>query len=96
MGAVLFFDEADDLFGKRSENKNTHYRYADIEIGFLLQRMEEHDGVVVLASNRRQDMEGAFIRRFDIRVDFPMPNEAERFRIWRGMFPKLMQAEKNL
>jgi SpoVK/Ycf46/Vps4 family AAA+-type ATPase len=87
-GAMLFFDEADALFGKRTEVKDSHDRYANLEIGYLLQRMEDHDGVTVLATNRVQDMDGAFVRRFHIQAEFPMPNEAERIRIWDGMIPK--------
>ena len=86
-GAILFFDEADALFGKRSEVKDAHDRYANVEIGYLLQRMEEHDGMVILATNRKQDMDEAFTRRFDIMVSFPMPDEAQRLRIWQNMFP---------
>lgn len=86
-GAILFFDEGDALFGKRSEVNDAHDRYANVEIGYLLQRMEEHDGIVILATNRKQDMDEAFVRRFDAMIDFPMPNEKERFRIWQGLFP---------
>src|SRR5262249_61563563 len=84
-GAILFFDEADALFGKRSEVHDAHDRYANIEIGYLLQRMEEHEGVTILATNRVGDMDDAFIRRFHFIVDFPMPDEAARLRIWEGM-----------
>jgi hypothetical protein len=86
--SVLFFDEADALFGKRSEVKDAHDRYANVEIGYLLQRMEEHDGVTVLATNRMRDMDDAFVRRFHIIAHFPMPTEPDRLRIWTGMFPK--------
>jgi AAA+ superfamily predicted ATPase len=95
-GAVLFFDEADALFGKRSEVKDAHDRYANLEIGYLLQRMEEHDGVTVLASNRMRDLDEAFVRRFHFLVDFPMPNEADRLRIWQGMFPAEAPREPGL
>jgi AAA+ superfamily predicted ATPase len=87
-GCMLFFDEAEALFGKRSEVKDAHDRYANVEIGYLLQRMEEHDGVTVLATNRRQDLDEAFVRRFQVIVEFPMPGEAERLRLWQGMFPR--------
>ncbi len=86
--AVLFFDEADALFGKRSEVKDAHDRYANVEIGYLLQRMEEYDGVTVLATNRMRDMDEAFLRRFHIIVDFPLPDEPDRLRIWQGIFPE--------
>jgi hypothetical protein len=86
-GAILFFDEADALFGKRSESKEAHDRYANLEIGYLLQRMEEYEGVTILASNRARDMDEAFTRRFHFIIDFPMPDEAHRLKIWEGMFP---------
>jgi SpoVK/Ycf46/Vps4 family AAA+-type ATPase len=86
-GAALFFDEADALFGKRSEVKDAHDRYANLEIGYLLQRMEEYEGVTILASNRARDMDEAFTRRFQFIIDFPIPDEAHRLKIWQGMFP---------
>lgn len=95
-GAMLFFDEADALFGKRSEVKDAHDRYANIEVGYLLQRLEEHDGVVILATNRRQDLDEAFVRRFDMILEFPLPNAAERRRIWQGMFPAAAARDPNL
>jgi SpoVK/Ycf46/Vps4 family AAA+-type ATPase len=85
-GAVLFFDEADALFGKRSAVKDAHDRYANVEIGYLLQRMEEHDGATVLATNRSSDLDDAFLRRFHFILDFPLPGPADRLRIWEGMF----------
>jgi AAA+ superfamily predicted ATPase len=95
-GAVLFFDEADALFGKRSEVRDAHDRYANVEIGYLLQRMEEHEGVTVLATNRMGDMDEAFLRRFHVVADFPLPGEADRLRIWEGMFPKDAAREPGL
>ena len=95
-GAILFFDEGDALFGKRSEVNDAHDRYANVEIGYLLQRMEEHDGIVILATNRKQDMDEAFTRRFDVMIDFPMPNEKERLRIWQGMFPNEVEISPNI
>jgi SpoVK/Ycf46/Vps4 family AAA+-type ATPase len=85
--AILFFDEADALFGKRSDVKDSHDRYANIEIGYLLQRMEEYDGVVVLATNFRKNMDEAFVRRLQFTVEFPFPNEEDRRRIWQGVWP---------
>ena len=87
-GAILFFDEADALFGKRTEVKDAHDRYANLEIGYLLQRMEEHVGTTVLATNRMADLDEAFTRRFHFILDFPMPGPAERRRIWEGMLPR--------
>ena len=85
--AILFFDEADALFGKRSEVKDSHDRYANIEIGYLLQRMEEYDGVVILATNLRKNMDEAFVRRLQFTVEFPFPNAEDRRRIWKGVWP---------
>jgi ATP-dependent 26S proteasome regulatory subunit len=85
--AILFFDEADALFGKRSDVKDSHDRYANIEIGYLLQRMEEYDGVVVLATNFRKNMDEAFVRRLQFTVEFPFPNAEDRRRIWQGVWP---------
>lgn len=85
--AILFFDEADAIFGKRSEVKDAHDRYANIEVSYLLQRMEMYDGVTILATNLQSNLDDAFARRFDAKVDFPFPEEAERLRIWQTLFP---------
>lgn len=85
--AILFFDEADALFGKRSEVKDAHDRHANIEVAYLLQRMEQYEGVTILASNLRQDMDEAFTRRLAFIVPFPFPDEASRLRIWQGIWP---------
>ncbi|MEJ2454128.1 MAG: ATP-binding protein [Candidatus Thiodiazotropha sp.] len=85
--AILFFDEADALFGKRSEVKDAHDRYANIEVAYLLQKMEEYDGVVILASNLSKNIDQAFSRRMHYVVEFPLPDEAHRQRLWRGMLP---------
>ena len=85
--AILFFDEADALFGKRSEVKDAHDRYANIETGYLLQRLEEYEGVVILATNFRKNMDEAFVRRLQFTVEFPFPNEQDRYRIWEGIWP---------
>jgi Winged helix domain, variant/ATPase family associated with various cellular activities (AAA) len=85
--AVLFFDEADALFGKRSEVKDAHDRYANIEIAYLLQKMEEYEGVVILATNLRRNVDQAFLRRLHHIVEFPDPDEAHRRRIWEVTFP---------
>ncbi len=86
--AILFFDEADALFGKRSEVKDAHDRYANIETGYLLQKMEEFDGVTILASNLSENLDDAFLRRLHFVVDFPMPDAAEREHIWKLAFPE--------
>jgi SpoVK/Ycf46/Vps4 family AAA+-type ATPase len=85
--AILFFDEADALFGKRSEVKDAHDRYANIEVGYLLQKMEEYDGIVILATNLRKNMDDAFVRRLHVAIDFPFPEEPDRLRIWQKVFP---------
>jgi DNA polymerase III delta prime subunit len=84
--AILFFDEADALFGKRSEVKDAHDRYANIEIGYLLTKMEEYEGVAILATNLRRNMDDAFLRRVQHIVEFPFPDEALRRRIWEIAF----------
>jgi ATP-dependent 26S proteasome regulatory subunit len=85
--AILFFDEADALFGKRTEVSDSHDRYANVEVDYLLQRMEEHDGCVILASNLQENIDDAFLRRINVSVDFPLPDRASRAAIWRGIFP---------
>jgi ATP-dependent 26S proteasome regulatory subunit len=86
--AIIFFDEADSLFGKRSEVRDSHDRYANIEISYLLQKMEDYDGVIILATNLRKNMDEAFDRRMHFAVEFPMPEEPDRYRIWQSMFPE--------
>lgn len=85
--AILFFDEADALFGKRSEVRDSHDRYANIEIAYLLQKMDEYDGVVILATNLRNNMDDAFARRMHFCIEIPIPDESDRYRIWKGIFP---------
>lgn len=84
---VLFFDEADALFGKRSEVSDAHDRYANIEVAYLLQRLEQHNGIVILASNLAANLDKAFARRIHVAVDFPMPGAVERQRIWDRCLP---------
>jgi len=85
--AILFFDEADALFGKRSEVQDSHDRYANIEISYLLQKMEENEGIVILASNLSQNIDDAFLRRMHFTVEFPFPEEEYRYKIWKSLFP---------
>ena len=88
-GWILFFDEADALFGKRSETKDAHDRYANQEVSFLLQRIETFDGIAILASNQKDNIDRAFARRFESIIYFPMPRPEERLRLWRqGFSPK--------
>ena len=86
-GAILFFDEADALFGKRSEVKDSHDRYANIEINYLLQRMEAYRGLAILATNMKSALDKAFVRRLRFIVDFPFPGIEERKQIWQTVFP---------
>ena len=82
VNTVLFFDEADALFGKRSEVRDARDRYANVEVAYLLQRMERFDGLAILATNLRLNIDDAFARRLDVTVDFPKPRSAERLRLW--------------
>ena len=84
---VLFFDEADALFGKRSEVKDARDRYANIEVSYLLQRLESYDGLVVLATNFERNIDDAFLRRIHLRVEFTLPAEPERKAIWEANLP---------
>jgi SpoVK/Ycf46/Vps4 family AAA+-type ATPase len=86
--AILFFDEADALFGKRSEVRDSHDRYANIEIAYLLQKMDEYEGISILATNLRQNMDDSFVRRMQFIVEFPFPDEHLRLQIWKVHFPK--------
>ena len=86
-GAILFFDEADALFGKRSEVKDSHDRYANIEVNYLLQRMEAYRGLAILATNMKSALDQAFLRRLRFIVNFPFPGAAERKTIWAKVFP---------
>jgi len=85
--AILFFDEADALFGKRSEVRDSHDRYANIETAYLLQRMEQYSGIAILATNLRANLDEAFTRRIAFTILFPFPENAERQRIWQGIWP---------
>jgi ATP-dependent 26S proteasome regulatory subunit len=85
--AILFFDEADALFGKRSEVKDAHDRYANVEVAYLLQKMEEYEGIVILATNFRRNLDDAFTRRMHHIVEFPFPDAGLREQIWKGLVP---------
>ncbi len=93
VNGVLLFDEADALFGKRSDVKDAHDRYANVEVAYLLQRMESFDGLAILTTNLRSNLDDAFLRRLDAIVDFPMPEDDDRRRLWvQHMAPGLPQA----
>jgi ATPase family associated with various cellular activities (AAA) len=86
-GAVIFFDEADALFGRRSAVSDAHDRYANLEVAYLLQRIEEFAGAVVLATNLRHNLDQAFLRRLDFAIDFPLPDRAQRRQLWQRHIP---------
>ncbi len=94
--AILFFDEADSLFGKRGEVKDAHDRYANTEVNYLLQKMEDFRGITILATNLRENIDDAFLRRLHFIVEFPFPDIRERTRIWRGVFSSETPLDKNL
>ena len=95
-GWILFFDEADALFGKRSETKDSHDRYANQEVSYLLQRIETFDGIAILASNRRENLDEAFARRFESIIYFPIPRPEERLRLWQQGFSRQSQLDSAL
>ncbi|RYZ43624.1 MAG: AAA family ATPase [Myxococcaceae bacterium] len=95
-GAVLFFDEADSLFSTRTEVSNANDRFANLEVGFLLQRIERHDGLIILATNLQTAIDEAFLRRFHARIEFPFPEVEERRRIWELMLPDGVPREGTL
>ncbi|MBX3030708.1 MAG: ATP-binding protein [Chloroflexi bacterium] len=87
VNGVLLFDEADAVFGKRSDVRDSHDRYANVEVAYLLQRMEQFDGVAILTTNLRSNLDEAFTRRLDALVDFPVPEEDDRLRLWERHLP---------
>ena len=89
-GAILLFDEADALFGKRSDIKDSHDRYANIEVSYLLQRMEAYRGLAILTTNLRENLDPAFVRRLRFIVRFPFPDPGQRAEIWRRVFPQAL------
>ena len=91
--AILLFDEADALFGKRSEVKDSHDRYANIEVSYLLQRMETYRGLAILTTNRKDALDAAFMRRIRFAVEFPFPEAAQRAQIWQKAFPQQTPTE---
>jgi hypothetical protein len=91
---LLFFDEADALFGRRTDVKDAHDRYANLEVSYLLERMERFKGLAVLATNRRGDLDDAFLRRLRYIVEFPLPEAPQRLEIWRRVIPELVDASE--
>jgi SpoVK/Ycf46/Vps4 family AAA+-type ATPase len=96
VNGVLLFDEADAIFGKRSEVRDARDRYANVEVAYLLQRMERFDGLAVLTTNLRANLDDAFTRRIDVIVDFPMPEEADRLELWRVHLPDGLPQDDDL
>ncbi len=93
---ILFFDEADSLFGKRTQVRDSHDRYANQEVSYLLQRIETFDGLVILASNLANNVDEAFSRRFEQVIHFPMPRKAERLRLWQKGLPQHAELDTNI
>lgn len=93
---ILFFDEADALFGKRTNVKDAHDKYANQEVSYLLQRIEDYNGLAILASNFKSNIDDAFMRRFQSIIHFPKPKAGERIRLWRNSFPKGLELAKNV
>ncbi len=94
--AVLFFDEADVLFGRRTEVKDSHDKYSNMEAAYMLQNMEEYTGVVILATNFPQNMDSAFKRRISIRLEFYFPDYENRLLLWRKSVPKQLPLEPDV
>ncbi len=93
---ILFFDEADALFGKRTSVSSAHDKYANQEVSYLLQRIEEHEGLLILASNFKNNIDDAFLRRFHHIIHFPLPGVAERLGIWKGCAPGSLKVDPSL
>jgi hypothetical protein len=93
---ILFFDEADALFGKRLNVQNSHDKYANQQVSYLLQRIEDYNGLVILASNLKGNIDEAFMRRFQSMIHFPMPNVEERFKIWENGFSKSVEFDPKI
>ncbi|HEY9857983.1 MAG TPA: ATP-binding protein, partial [Candidatus Obscuribacterales bacterium] len=94
--AILLFDEADSLFGKRTEIQDSHDRYANIEVGYLLQQMEAYEGLAILTTNLKSNLDEAFIRRLRFIVDFPLPSIQERYRIWQNIWPQSLPLDSEI
>lgn len=93
---ILFFDEADALFGKRTNVRDAHDKYANQEVSYLLQRVENYDGLVILSSNLKSNIDEAFIRRFQAIINFPMPSSKERLQLWKLAFPKQLSLASSI
>jgi hypothetical protein len=94
--SILFFDEADALFGKRTNVQSAHDRFANQEVSYLLQKVEEHSGLIILASNFKSNMDQAFLRRFQTVVHFTLPNEKERLQLWQSCMPETIDVSEQI
>ncbi|WYD80880.1 MAG: ATP-binding protein [Candidatus Electrothrix gigas] len=93
---ILFFDEADSLFGKRTDIRDAHDKYANQEVAYLLQRIEGYNGLVILATNQRSNIDDAFVRRFQTVIHFPMPRSEERLLLWQQTFPPQVRLAEDI
>ena len=93
---ILFFDEADSIFGKRTNVRDAHDKYANQEVSYLLQRIEAHPGLVILASNLKNNIDTAFTRRFQSIIEFEIPTHTERLRLWQNNLPKGIELEASM
>lgn len=93
---ILFFDEADSVFGKRTNVRDAHDKYANQEVSYLLQRIEAHPGLVILASNFKSNIDLAFTRRFQSMIEFEMPDYNERLRLWKNNLPENIGLESSI
>ncbi|MBU6489704.1 MAG: ATP-binding protein [Burkholderiales bacterium] len=87
LNVVLLFDEAEGLFSKRNESKDSHDRFANLQVGFLLQRIETYPGLVILSTNLLGNIDKAFLRRFRVMIEFPFPTSEDRLKLWKQIFP---------
>ena len=96
LNAILFFDEADALFGKRTDIGDAHDRFANQEVSYLLQRVEDYPGIVILATNKRSNLDEAFTRRFQSIIYFPLPKTSERYKLWSQSFSSAFKLDEKI
>lgn len=92
--AVLFFDEMDSIFSKRCEIKDSHDKYANVQTSYLLQKMDDYDGIIIMATNFKQNVDDAFLRRISYIIHFPFPETSERLKLWKSVFPQAAEVDK--
>ncbi|MFD3001879.1 ATP-binding protein [Pontibacter toksunensis] len=93
---ILYFDEADAMFGKRTEMKVAYDRYANVEISYLLQKMDSYTGLIICSTNKKGNIVEAFIRRFQANISFPLPKEDERLRLWQKIIPEEVKLAESI